>query len=94
MDSNIEEHRKLDEGLESFRKFAETTRKDAYCGEKLRGILDSFAAVFEAHMHDEITAILNLHDKIDSETLKNIYQTMFDASEHHSDIFKYVPTCS
>jgi sterol-4alpha-carboxylate 3-dehydrogenase (decarboxylating) len=94
MDSNIEEHRKLDEGLESFRKFSETTCKDAYSGEKLRGILDSFATVFEAHMHAEITAILDLHDKIDSETLRKIYDAMFDASEHHSDIFKYVPTCS
>jgi sterol-4alpha-carboxylate 3-dehydrogenase (decarboxylating) len=92
MDSNIEEHRKLDEGLESFRKFAETTRRDAYSGEKLRGILDSFASVFEAHMHAEITAILNLHDKIDSEDLRKIYKALFDASEHHSDIFKCVLT--
>lgn len=90
MDSSLEEHRKLDEGLESFRKFAETTRKDQYSGEKLRGILDSFAADFEAHMHAEIAVILNLHDKIDSESLKRIYTSMFDASEHHSDIFKYV----
>ena len=50
MDSNLEEHRKLDDGLERFRKFAETTSKDKYSGEKLRGILDSFAADFEAHM--------------------------------------------
>jgi len=94
MNSNIKEHRKLDEGLESFRKFSETTCKDAYSGEKLHRILDSFATVFEAHMHAEITAILNLHDKIDSEALKKIYQEMFDASEHHSDIFKYAPVCS
>lgn len=92
MDSNIEEHRKLDEGLESFRKFAETTHKDAYSGEKLRSILDSFAPVFEAHMHTEITAILNLYDKIDSEDLRNIYGAMFNALEHHSDILKCVIT--
>jgi sterol-4alpha-carboxylate 3-dehydrogenase (decarboxylating) len=88
MNENIAEHRLLDEGLDKFRKYAESTRKEQYSGDRVREILDSFASVFEAHMHAEIKAIVNLHDKIDSKSLKKIYETMFDASEHHSDIFK------
>jgi hemerythrin-like domain-containing protein len=95
MNVNIEEHRKLDEGLENSRKFAEDTKKrDEYSGDELRRILDSFAADFETHMHAEITAILDLHDKIESETLKAIYTRMFDASEHCSDIFQYATPSS
>ena len=88
MDSNLEEHRKLNEGLEKFRMYAETTRKDQYSGEKLQAILENFAADFENHMHAEIKTIVNLHDKIDSKSLESICTAMFDASEHQSDIFK------
>jgi sterol-4alpha-carboxylate 3-dehydrogenase (decarboxylating) len=88
MDTNIEQHRKLDIGLENFRSFAQTMLPEKYSGEKLRGILDGFASVFEEHMHAEIGAIIDLHDKIDSEVLKKIYTRFFDACEHDSDIFK------
>lgn len=88
MENSIQEHRKLAAALELFRKFAVSTTKDQYSGEKLCGILDSFAGIFEEHLHAEITAILKLHDKIESQTLRRIYEAMFKDSEHHSNIFK------
>jgi hemerythrin-like domain-containing protein len=90
MSQNVEQHRKLDAGLERFRVFAETSLPGSYSGEQLRSILESFAGVFEDHMHAEIAAILDLHDKIESEVLKTIYTRMFDACEQDSDIFKFL----
>ena len=89
MDVSIEQHRKLEDGLEQFRKYVEGTRKESFSGEKLRCIIDSWAPAFEEHMHAEIDTILDLHDKIDSERLKSIYHKMHVAAEKDSDIFKY-----
>lgn len=94
MDATIEQHRKLDQGLEQFRKYVEGTRKEDYSGEKLRSIIDHWAPVFEEHLHAEIDTILDLHDKIDSDRLKNIYHKMQAAAEKDSDIFKYFATPS
>jgi hemerythrin-like domain-containing protein len=94
MDVSIEQHRKLNDGLEQFRKYVEGTRKETYSGEKLRSIIESWAPVFEEHMHAEIDIILDLHDKIDSDRLKNIYRKMHVAAEKDSDIFKYAHTSS
>ena len=88
MDASIDQHRKLNDGLEKFRTYVESTRKETYSGEKLRCIIDSWAPVFEDHMHAEIDTILDLHDKIDSDRLKTIYHKMHVAAEKDSDIFK------
>ncbi|PMD51360.1 putative sterol-4-alpha-carboxylate 3-dehydrogenase, decarboxylating [Hyaloscypha bicolor E] len=62
--------------------------KEDFSSEELRRIIDGFATVFEQHNHDEIQTILNLHDKIDSKTLKTIATKFFKESEKQSDIFK------
>ncbi|KAG0645588.1 Sterol-4-alpha-carboxylate 3-decarboxylating [Hyphodiscus hymeniophilus] len=90
-DFSIEQHRQLDDSIEEFRKYVEGTRKELYSGERLRSIIDSWAPVFEEHMHTEIKTILHLHDKIDSEKLKEIYHRMQAAAEKDSDIFKIAP---
>ncbi|KAF8848967.1 NAD(P)-binding protein [Acephala macrosclerotiorum] len=68
--------------------YSETTRPDAYSGEEIRRIIDKFAMAYEHHQHEEIKAILNLHDKIDSKTLKAIDVRMRKEAERQSDIFK------
>jgi hypothetical protein len=88
MDTNITQHLKMEAGLERFRKFAETTRKENYNREELREIISSFADAFEQHNHDEIQTILNLHDKIDSKALNTIEKKMWKEAEKQSDIFK------
>jgi hypothetical protein len=88
MDTNIAQHLKMEAGLERFRKFGETTRKDKYDSEELREIISGFADAFEQHNHDEIQTILNLHDKIDSNALKAIESKMWKEAEKQSDIFK------
>ena len=88
MEVNVSEHQKVDAGLEKFRKYAETTRKEFYNGEDLRRIIDGFAADFTKHNHDEIQTIVALHDHIDSDALKAINERVQADSELHSDIFK------
>jgi hypothetical protein len=88
METNVLQHQLMDAGLEKFRRYAETTHKDAYNGEELRSIIDGFAVAFEEHNHAEIDTILSLHDNIDSDVLKDIEQRMRYLAEKHSDIFK------
>jgi hypothetical protein len=88
MDGNIAQHRKMESGLEKFRKYAESTRKEGYNSEELRHIIGGFADSFEQHNHDEIQTVLNLHDKIDSKALKAIDTKMWNEAEKQSDIFK------
>lgn len=88
MHHNIEQHRILEQGLGRLRKYAETTPKEAYNASELRSIIDDLAGPLGDHMHDEIPTIIDLHDKIDSEMLREIYRHMHDAVEKTSDGFK------
>jgi sterol-4alpha-carboxylate 3-dehydrogenase (decarboxylating) len=88
MSDNVEQHRQLEAGLERLRKYAQETRKEDYDAEKLRAIIEDLAGPLETHLHEEIPTIINLHDKIDSKTIKEIYGHMHDAAERTSDGFK------
>jgi hemerythrin-like domain-containing protein len=88
MKENIEQHRKMDEAFDKLRKYAETVQRDEYDGITLRDLIDEFAPDYQQHMHDEISTILDLHDKIDSISLRNIDKNMRNEAEKYSDIFK------
>jgi len=82
------QHQTMEGGLEEFRKYSESTRKEDFNSEEIRRIIDNFAPAFEQHNHNEIQTILNLYDKIDSKALKAISTKMWNESEKQSDIFK------
>jgi hypothetical protein len=88
MDVNLIEHAKMDERLERFRRYAENTRKEHYSAEDLRHVISQFVELYTQHNHDEIHTILDLHDKIDSKTLKTIDTAMRKEAERQSDVFK------
>lgn len=88
MEANVEQHRKLDEGIAKVRKFAETVSRDKFSGAALCGLIDEFAPDYQKHMDDEIGTILDLHDKIDSISLRRIDKNMRNEAEKYSDIFK------
>jgi hypothetical protein len=88
METNLYQHQTMEAGLEEFRKYSESTRKEDFNSDKLRRIIDGFAAAFKRHNHDEILTILNLHDKIDSKALKIIAAKFWKEAEKQSDIFK------
>ena len=88
MEANMAQHQTMEGGLEEFRKYSESTRKEDFNSEEIRRIIDNFAPAFEQHNHNEIQTILNLYDKIDSKALKAISTKMWNESEKQSDIFK------
>lgn len=88
MQINIDQHAAMDEGLLKFHKYAENTRKENFDGVKLRELIDAFKPAYEKHQHEEIQTILNLHNVVDSNTLKEIDVKFRKHSEKHSDIFK------
>jgi len=88
MKENIEQHRKIDGAFEKLRKYAETVPRDQYDGILLRDLIDEFAPEYQLHMQEEIGTILDLHDKIDSISLKKIDKKMRNEAETYSDIFK------
>jgi hemerythrin-like domain-containing protein len=90
MNSNLEQHRQLEKGLDAFRKYADETTASAYSSDVLRQLIDDLAAPLETHLHEEIPTILDLHLKIDSKTMQKIYGKMHDEAERISDKFKYI----
>ncbi|TVY93828.1 Sterol-4-alpha-carboxylate 3-dehydrogenase, decarboxylating [Lachnellula willkommii] len=91
MQSNIQQHRKIDDAFETLQKYAELVPRDKYDGLKLCSLMDDFAPVYQEHMTAEINTILDLHDKIDSVSLRKIDKKMRDEAENYSDIFKAAP---
>lgn len=88
MNDNIQQHRKIDVAFEKLHKYVETVPRERYDGTKLRTLMDAFAPDYQKHMDAEIATILDLHDKIDSVSLRKIDKNMRDRAEHYSDIFK------
>ncbi|KAK2740964.1 hypothetical protein FQN55_008519 [Onygenales sp. PD_40] len=90
MVENFEQHKRLDEGLQAFQEYAEKTTASSYDPETLRRLIDDMVEPLGNHMHDEVPTILDLHDKLESETLKSIYGKMHKAAEKQ-DMFKSGP---
>jgi len=76
MSGNREQHRGLEKGLQKFRKYAEETSKDAYDAQELRSIIDELVEPIGIHLREEISTILDLHDKMDSKSLEAVYIAM------------------
>ena len=89
MDGNIEQHRHLDNALAAFRDYAERTTPETYDAAKLLRMIDELAGPLEAHLHEEIPTILDLHRVIDSDALKKIYWVMHDEAAAVSNKLKY-----
>jgi hypothetical protein len=88
MKDNIKQHRKMDDAFEILRKYAETVPRGEFDGVRLRVLIDQFAPDYQEHMDAEIDTIIDLHDKIDSVSLRKIDKNMRDEAENYSDIFK------
>lgn len=88
MSENLSQHKAMEKGMEAFRRYAETTRKEEFDGAKLRGIIDAFHESYEKHQHEEIATILSLGKVIESKVLKSIDMRMREEAERQSDVFK------
>ena len=62
MGNNIEQHRAFERGLEAFKKYADDAKegKEAYDGQKIREIIDSFMPALHKHLTQEIPTINGL----------------------------------
>ncbi|KAM0552693.1 hypothetical protein ACHAPJ_007790 [Fusarium lateritium] len=67
MDANVEEHKMFHDGLDSFRKYIDTIRKEEeeLDGEKLREIIDSFMPILRTHLENEIGTLVGLEKYAD-----------------------------
>ena len=88
MSENVSQHKAMENGMEAFRRYAETTRKEDFDGAKLRAVIDKFQVPYEKHQHEEIATILSLGKVIDSKVLKAIDMKMREEAERQSDVFK------
>ena len=88
MSENLSQHKAMEKGMEAFRRYAETTRKEDFDGANLRAVIDEFQAPYEKHQHEEIATILSLGKVIDSKVLKSIDMKMREEAERQSDVFK------
>ncbi len=88
MATNVKQHQQLETGLKTFQHYVLETPVAAYTPEKLRSLIDDMVCPLETHLHEEIPSILDLHDKIDSDTLRSIYARMHGTAERSSDKFK------
>ncbi|KAG4416011.1 hypothetical protein IFR04_010836 [Cadophora malorum] len=91
MSENLSQHKAMEKGMEAFRRYAETTRKEDFDGANLRAVIDEFQAPYEKHQHEEIATILSLGKVIDSKVLKSIDMKMREEAERQSDVFKAAP---
>jgi hemerythrin-like domain-containing protein len=89
MSHNVEQHRQLEKGLDAFKKYADETPASAYSADLLRQLIDDLAGPLETHLYEEIPTILDLHDKIDSETMFKIYRKMHLEAARTGDKYKY-----
>ena len=48
MSENLFQHKAMEKGMEAFRRYAETTRKEDFDGANLRAVIDEFQAPYEA----------------------------------------------
>ena len=88
MSENVKQHQELEAGLTALQRYARETPVSAYSSDHLRRLIDDMAGPLETHLHEEIPSILDLHNKIDSDSLQKIYGRMHNEAEHTSDKFK------
>ncbi|KAJ4350508.1 uncharacterized protein N0V89_009129 [Didymosphaeria variabile] len=83
---NIEQHHAFEVGFEDFRTYAEEMQggKAEYDGKKVKAMLESFAAVLNEHLHDEVTMILDM-EKYDGVALKKVMDAAAQKSINSAD---------
>lgn len=64
MAANVSQHEAFSSGLHEYTEFLTKVQRqeEAYAGEKLKGIIDSFMPVLRQHLSDEIETLLRLRD--------------------------------
>lgn len=92
MQENVRQHAVMDDGIEAFRRYAETTKREEFCGERLRSVMEVFRESYEVHQHEEIGTILELGvgGRVESEVLRGCEREMRKEAERGSDVFKCV----
>lgn len=91
MEENLEQHRKLEIALGKLNKYATTTAPESYDAGVLRKIIDGIVEPLNEHLFGEIPTILDLWDKLDSETIRKIYKDMTQEAAKSSNLFKAAP---
>ncbi|KAG7043769.1 hemerythrin HHE cation binding domain-containing protein [Colletotrichum scovillei] len=64
MRANVAQHEAFHDGLHAYMGYLDKVQKgeEAYSGEKLKGIIDSFMPVLREHLSDEIDSLLRLNE--------------------------------
>lgn len=64
MQANVAQHEAFHDGLHAYMGYLDRIQKgdEAYSGEKLKGIIDSFMPVLREHLSDEIDSLLKLNE--------------------------------
>jgi hypothetical protein len=75
METNMEQHKAFEAGLEKFKEYAYNVTPETYDGEKLKGIIDGFGPALTAHLSDEIQTLLGL-DKYGGEKLEKAWHEL------------------
>ncbi|GKT62139.1 hemerythrin HHE cation binding domain-containing protein [Colletotrichum tofieldiae] len=64
MQTNVAQHEAFHDGLHAYMGYLEKVQKgeEAYSGERLKGIIDSFMPILRQHLSDEIDTLVKLGD--------------------------------
>ncbi|GKT45527.1 uncharacterized protein ColSpa_05708 [Colletotrichum spaethianum] len=64
MQANVAQHEAFHDGLHAYMGYLEKVQKgeEAYSGERLKGIIDSFMPILRQHLSDEIDTLVKLGD--------------------------------
>ncbi|KAH7156177.1 hemerythrin HHE cation binding domain-containing protein [Dactylonectria macrodidyma] len=65
MAQNVAQHEAFHDGLEAYKKYLDAVQAgdDKYDGDKLKGIIDSFAGVLHQHLTEEIDTLVKLEEE-------------------------------
>lgn len=72
MDSNVQQHRQFEAGLDAFAHYIDTCTPESYSASTLRQHLDSFGPILATHLADEIPTLQAL-DNQDPKKLRQIW---------------------
>jgi hemerythrin-like domain-containing protein len=73
MNTNIEQHKAFESGIQKFEKYVTETPSNAYSGSMLRKLVDDFAPALIQHLHAEISTLLSVGEKFGGEKLQKVY---------------------
>lgn len=76
LEGNVEQHHAFSEGLTALQTYATSTEAESYSGERVRALIDGFAAQLREHLADEITTLWSLEScgEENGKKLLEVYQ--------------------